>query len=37
MTMDDFDSGRLIIEVGLAPPNPAELVGIRITREVGSA
>ena len=37
MTMDDIDTGRLIIEVGLAPPKPAEFVRIRIKREVGSA
>ena len=30
MTQDDIDSGRLVIQVGIAPLRPAEFVVFRI-------
>jgi len=32
MTQDDIDSGRLVIQIGIAPLRPAEFVAIRIGR-----
>jgi hypothetical protein len=37
MTQDDIDSGRLIVEIGVAPVKPAEFVIFRITQWTGGA
>jgi hypothetical protein len=37
MTQDDIDSGRLIVEIGVAPVKPAEFVVFRITQWTGGA
>ena len=36
MTLADVDSGRMIVEVGVAPVRPAEFVIIRISRKTRS-
>jgi phage tail sheath protein FI len=32
MTQNDMDSGKLIVEIGVAPAKPAEFVVFRITQ-----
>lgn len=32
MTADDFDNGRFVLEIGIAPSQPAEFVILRLTR-----
>jgi hypothetical protein len=37
MTFDDFDNGRLVMIIGIAPVKPAEFVIIRIGQKAGGA
>lgn len=37
MTQDDILNGRLVCEIGLAPPHPAEFVLLRIFQRTAEA